>query len=184
MVSAWNCLKYFCVFLYCNHQVHRDFLIALFNKHYKHTVLLYDSTTNKDRDQTQNDTALCLTTISVWYNVTIQLETRWKLPDTFSIHRPISYTEMYSIGCLSQHQTVTTLLHTLDPMTPKISKKGHSFYYLPISHKEYRVRETNSAPINVQHFTSLRLHHTPLRPITLECFTTTSFMSASSCQTT
>jgi hypothetical protein len=29
-VSDWNCLKYFCVFLYCNHQVHRDFLIALY----------------------------------------------------------------------------------------------------------------------------------------------------------
>jgi hypothetical protein len=26
MVSDWNCLKYFCMFfLYCNHQVHRDF---------------------------------------------------------------------------------------------------------------------------------------------------------------
>jgi hypothetical protein len=25
VVSAWNCLKCFCVFLYCNHQVHRDF---------------------------------------------------------------------------------------------------------------------------------------------------------------
>jgi hypothetical protein len=24
MVSDWNCLKYFCVFLYCHHQVHRD----------------------------------------------------------------------------------------------------------------------------------------------------------------
>jgi hypothetical protein len=30
MVSDWNCLKYFCVFLYCNHQVHRDFLITLY----------------------------------------------------------------------------------------------------------------------------------------------------------
>jgi hypothetical protein len=30
-VSDWNCLKYFCVFLYCNHQVHRDFLITLYN---------------------------------------------------------------------------------------------------------------------------------------------------------
>jgi hypothetical protein len=29
MVSDWNCLKYFCVFLYCDHQVHRDFLITL-----------------------------------------------------------------------------------------------------------------------------------------------------------
>jgi hypothetical protein len=28
IVSEWNCLKYFCVFLYCNHQVHRDFLIT------------------------------------------------------------------------------------------------------------------------------------------------------------
>jgi hypothetical protein len=25
MVSDWNCLNYFCIFLYCNHQVHRDF---------------------------------------------------------------------------------------------------------------------------------------------------------------
>jgi hypothetical protein len=30
MVSDWNCLKYFCVFLYYNHQVHRDFLITLY----------------------------------------------------------------------------------------------------------------------------------------------------------
>jgi hypothetical protein len=30
MVSDWNCLKYFCVFMYCNHQVHRDFLITLY----------------------------------------------------------------------------------------------------------------------------------------------------------
>jgi hypothetical protein len=30
MVSDWNSLKYFCVFLYCNHQVHRDFLITLY----------------------------------------------------------------------------------------------------------------------------------------------------------
>jgi hypothetical protein len=30
MVSDWNCLKYFCVFLYCNYQVHRDFLITLY----------------------------------------------------------------------------------------------------------------------------------------------------------
>jgi hypothetical protein len=30
-VSDWNCLKYFCVFLYCNNQVHRDFLITLYN---------------------------------------------------------------------------------------------------------------------------------------------------------
>jgi hypothetical protein len=25
MISDWNCLKYFCMFLYWNHQVHRDF---------------------------------------------------------------------------------------------------------------------------------------------------------------
>jgi hypothetical protein len=31
MVSDWNCLKYFCVFLYCNNQAHRDFLITPFN---------------------------------------------------------------------------------------------------------------------------------------------------------
>jgi hypothetical protein len=30
MVSDWNCLKYFCLFLYCNHQVHREFLITLY----------------------------------------------------------------------------------------------------------------------------------------------------------
>jgi hypothetical protein len=30
IVSDWNCLKYFYVFLYCNHQVHRDFLITLY----------------------------------------------------------------------------------------------------------------------------------------------------------
>jgi hypothetical protein len=32
MVSDWNCLKYFCVFLYCNHQVHRE-LWSLCIKH-------------------------------------------------------------------------------------------------------------------------------------------------------
>jgi hypothetical protein len=30
VVSDWNCLKYFCVFLYYNRQVHRDFLITLY----------------------------------------------------------------------------------------------------------------------------------------------------------
>jgi hypothetical protein len=30
MVSDWNCLTYFCVFLYCNHQAHRDVLITLY----------------------------------------------------------------------------------------------------------------------------------------------------------
>jgi hypothetical protein len=30
MVSDWKCLKYVCVFLYCHHQVHEDFLIALY----------------------------------------------------------------------------------------------------------------------------------------------------------
>jgi hypothetical protein len=32
MVSYWNCLKYFCVFFWCcNHQVHRDFFITLYD---------------------------------------------------------------------------------------------------------------------------------------------------------
>jgi hypothetical protein len=30
MVSDWNCLKYFYMFLYCNRQIHRDFLITLY----------------------------------------------------------------------------------------------------------------------------------------------------------
>jgi hypothetical protein len=30
MISDSSCLKYFCVFLYCNHQVHRDFLITMY----------------------------------------------------------------------------------------------------------------------------------------------------------
>jgi hypothetical protein len=30
MISDSNCLKYFCVFLYCNHQVRRDVLITLY----------------------------------------------------------------------------------------------------------------------------------------------------------
>jgi hypothetical protein len=29
-VSDWNCLEYVCVFIYCNHQVHRGFLITLY----------------------------------------------------------------------------------------------------------------------------------------------------------
>jgi hypothetical protein len=32
MVSDLNCLKYFCAFWYCNHQVHRHFLITLHMK--------------------------------------------------------------------------------------------------------------------------------------------------------
>jgi hypothetical protein len=36
MVSDWNCLKYFCLFfLYCNHQMHRDFLITLYFFQYR-----------------------------------------------------------------------------------------------------------------------------------------------------
>jgi hypothetical protein len=31
--SDWNCLKYFCVFQYCNHHVHRDFWVTLYNQH-------------------------------------------------------------------------------------------------------------------------------------------------------
>jgi len=33
MVGDWNCLKYhiFACFLHCNRQVHRDFLITLYN---------------------------------------------------------------------------------------------------------------------------------------------------------
>jgi hypothetical protein len=30
-VSDWNCLKYFCVFLYCNYRVHRNVLNTLYN---------------------------------------------------------------------------------------------------------------------------------------------------------
>jgi hypothetical protein len=30
-VSDWDCLKYFRLFFYSNHQVHRDFLIAVHN---------------------------------------------------------------------------------------------------------------------------------------------------------
>jgi hypothetical protein len=39
MVSDWNCLKYFCVFFYCNNQVLRDFLITLYNAHKMHTSI-------------------------------------------------------------------------------------------------------------------------------------------------
>jgi hypothetical protein len=35
VVSDWNCSKYFCVFLYRNHQVHTDFII----KKYQQTQL-------------------------------------------------------------------------------------------------------------------------------------------------
>jgi hypothetical protein len=31
LVSDWNCLKYFCVFLYRNHQVRRDLFITLYS---------------------------------------------------------------------------------------------------------------------------------------------------------
>jgi hypothetical protein len=31
MVSDWNCLKYFCVFLYCNHYVHTIILVTPYN---------------------------------------------------------------------------------------------------------------------------------------------------------
>jgi hypothetical protein len=33
MVRDWNCLKHIYVFLYCNHQAHCNFLIALYNKY-------------------------------------------------------------------------------------------------------------------------------------------------------
>jgi hypothetical protein len=33
MVSDWNSLKYFCIFLYCNHHVNRNFLITLYNSY-------------------------------------------------------------------------------------------------------------------------------------------------------
>jgi hypothetical protein len=38
LVSDWNFLKYFCVFFYCNHQVHRDFLITLYIWFTDHTT--------------------------------------------------------------------------------------------------------------------------------------------------
>jgi hypothetical protein len=45
MVSNCNCLKHICVFLYCNHQVHRDILITLYIYIYiymiaSHSILL------------------------------------------------------------------------------------------------------------------------------------------------
>jgi hypothetical protein len=33
MASDWNFLKYFCLFLYGNNQVHRDFLITLYKNY-------------------------------------------------------------------------------------------------------------------------------------------------------
>jgi hypothetical protein len=39
MVSDWNCLKYFCVFVYCNRQVPRDLLITLYNTAHAHCMV-------------------------------------------------------------------------------------------------------------------------------------------------
>jgi hypothetical protein len=53
MVSDWNCLNYFCVYLYCNNQVHRDLLITLYNvTHF--TALKYMEVS----DKLQNPAAL------------------------------------------------------------------------------------------------------------------------------
>jgi hypothetical protein len=38
MLSDWNGLKYICVFLYCNRQVHRDILITLCNTTLTHNT--------------------------------------------------------------------------------------------------------------------------------------------------
>jgi hypothetical protein len=39
MVCDWNCLKYFYLFLCCNHQVHRDFFITLYIHKYHLSLL-------------------------------------------------------------------------------------------------------------------------------------------------
>jgi hypothetical protein len=47
VVSGWKCLKYFCMFLlYCNHQVHRDFLITLYV--YKNIYIFAQNQTTSD----------------------------------------------------------------------------------------------------------------------------------------
>jgi hypothetical protein len=57
VVSDWNCLKYFCVFFYCNHQVHRDFLITLYIRRKiqitEHTYI--ESITNKTINKNEKD---------------------------------------------------------------------------------------------------------------------------------
>jgi hypothetical protein len=53
MVIDWNCLKYFCVFLYCNHRVHSELLITL----YIHT---------QDRIQTYNLNRQAASDAYVW----------------------------------------------------------------------------------------------------------------------
>jgi hypothetical protein len=62
MVSDWNCLKYDCVFLYCNHRVHRDVLICIY------CLLLsagwkceHKAFSLKDQSQSR-----CTTLIAVW----------------------------------------------------------------------------------------------------------------------
>jgi hypothetical protein len=42
MVSDRNCLKYFACFLYCNYQVHRDFLITVYNSTLSNDDWIYD----------------------------------------------------------------------------------------------------------------------------------------------
>jgi hypothetical protein len=48
MVSDWKCLKYFSVFLYCNHQVHRDFLITLYIPYDSEGQLIFIWTAQSD----------------------------------------------------------------------------------------------------------------------------------------
>jgi hypothetical protein len=43
MVSDWNCLKYFYVFLCCNRKLHRDSLISLYSEPTRCTVYLHCS---------------------------------------------------------------------------------------------------------------------------------------------
>jgi hypothetical protein len=64
MVSDGNCLKYFCVYLYRNHQLYRDFLITL----YKHKLepLLYALAINSP---TQGDASTKEYVISNYYTI-------------------------------------------------------------------------------------------------------------------
>jgi hypothetical protein len=54
MVSNWNCLKYFYVFLYCNHQVHRDFItLYIIRVEYLNTLINSFTDTPRKEYETQ-----------------------------------------------------------------------------------------------------------------------------------
>jgi hypothetical protein len=95
MISYWNCLKYFCVFLYCSHQVHRDFLITLYMYwviHTQHYFYKFYSRLHVSAVIASHHQAFCKS----WYRknyklhdkdiCSFTLKTQWKSIKPFDTH--------------------------------------------------------------------------------------------------